>query len=290
MKKAILVAIFGLTALSYTYAQPMWGMSGGLNWSSLSASDYKLPPNDPDFGSSKNLFQGESIQRVRFGIRTERPIKPWLFFQPEAYYSMKGGIFKGDSTYSEIFVPPGFVQTTQFVDNIDLNYLEIPLLMKAQIKLTQPNKLYPYENTGSPLFLDVFAGPYIAYALSANSFYSSTIRLKSADTTVLPDINQKVTQERSMTNVGKFDFGIVAGLSLKLMVSRKTCIFIDGRWQTGLANINKGYFDFWANLPTPEKAVNYVKQSPVIKNASLTSVQFGITTNLTGRRYFWLNR
>ncbi|MGZ7144829.1 hypothetical protein ACXWOO_10715, partial [Streptococcus pyogenes] len=68
----------------------------------------------------------------------------------------------------------GYQTKTTSVDNIDLGYIEIPLLAKFSFQVTNPDAMYPFENSAKPLFVDFLIGPYIGYALTAKSSYSST--------------------------------------------------------------------------------------------------------------------
>lgn len=286
MKRALLpsllaVVITALVGINGLHAQVRFGINGGLNFTGLKASDVVVKPG-------ANQFDFTNIRRARIGFVSEIPINRWFYFQPELYYSQKGAIHNADSSSDVIdqvlFV--GYQTKTKSVDNIDLGYIEIPLLAKFSFQVTNPDAMYPFENSAKPLFVDFLIGPYIGYALTAKSSYSATTTItNSTNTEIQPDTAYKFRRSGNITNAGKIDFGLTFGMQLKWKVSRKTYLYLDGRYSLGFGNINKGYFDYYVpDGPTKQKKVE-----PKISNAGTISVSVGILTHFWKRRY-WNNK
>lgn len=278
-KSLFLLLSISLFSLSETSAQVEWGISGGLNIAGMSGSDYKTIAD-----SSTPSFTG--ITRFRFGVFADIPLNNYLSLSPGIYYSVKGGVQKLDSFYTEFNINPGWTDITQTVSNIDLNYIEIPILFRFSTPLGKKKHLYPYENSGKPFYLDFFGGPYFAYMISNTNESSYTLTRSSVgDTSEAFNFSRKTgPNSAAIELINKIDFGAVMGLGLKWRFNRKSHLYLDFRYTLGFANLNKGYWD--RQVQDPGDPTQFVTVSPTIRNTGTLSFSLGYITNFSKRRYF----
>ena len=183
MKKLILVTlplllVFVLSTSAFAQGIKA-GIRGGVNLSKVVNQDLTIKP-DYKKGFSGGLF-------ASFGIGP-------LSFQPEALFTMKGAQLKEELL--------GVVNNV----NINMNYLEIPILAKISIPLTQGVRI------------NLLAGPSVALKLSAKSV--SEIAGKSVDENI-----------KDMKNT---DFGLAFGVGINF-----GALAIEGRYTPGLTSIGK---------------------------------------------------
>lgn len=277
-KSLFLLFAISLLSFSNTQAQVEWGVAGGINMANMTGSGYETIAD-----STQPSFQ--SITRVRFGLFADIPLNNYWSFNPEIYYSVKGSVQKLDSVYIETNVPPGWIDRFQTVSNIDLNYIELPLLMRFSTPLGKPTAKYPYENSVKPFYLDVFAGPYIAYMISnVNDASSTWTRNSVQDTSETYNFSIKTKSSGAIEQINKLDFGAVMGIGAKWRFNRKSYLYLDVRYTLGFANLNAGYWD--RQVQDPNDPFKSITVSPTIKNTGTLSFALGYITNFSKRRYF----
>ena len=189
MKKGLFL-LLAATALLWT---PVWaftggatyGLKGGLSIASLSGNDAE---EEGDTNSSRIVGT--------FGGFLEYPIGPTLSFQGELLYAMKGVKATWDEGDEEV------KGTTK------LTYLEIPLLLKANI---------PMDSSVKP---HIFAGPGIAFNLSAKHETEGGSHPGTVD----------------LEDVKGIDVGAVMGAGVGFPMGSKTISF-EARYDLGLMNI-----------------------------------------------------
>lgn len=164
----------------------MYGVKGGLSIASLHGKDAE---DEGDTNSSRIVGT--------FGGFLEYPIGPTLSFQGELLYAMKGVKATWDYLDEEV------KGTTK------LTYLEIPLLLKANI---------PMSGNWRP---HIFAGPGIAFKLSAEH---ETKGGPEPGTVDLKDEAKGI------------DVGLVMGVGVGFPMGSKTISF-EARYDLGLMNI-----------------------------------------------------
>jgi hypothetical protein len=163
------------------HAQTTLGVKGGINIANVSTDATDLPP-DLD---SKTGFVGGAF--ATFGLGS-------LFaLQPELLYSQKGfGASEGDLSAT-----------------LGVNYIEIPVLLKAQFKLAM---LRPA----------IYAGPVVSFETSCNlDVVGVSVDCDSDDGFV----DRKTT-----------DWGAVFGANLDFILG-PVILILDGRYQLGLTNL-----------------------------------------------------
>ena len=197
MKKWILVTLSLLLIFvlsTSTFAQGIKvGIKGGVNLSKVVNKDLTIKP-DYKKGFSGGFF-------ASFGLGP-------LAFQPEALFTMKGAQLKEEllSVVNNV--------------NINMNYLEIPILAKISIPLTKGVRI------------NLLAGPSVALKLSAKSV--SEIAGKSVDENI-----------KDMKNT---DFGLAFGGGIKF-----GALSIEGRYTPGLTSIGKSQTGIFQSINSGTK-------------------------------------
>ena len=177
MKKYYLltVAIIFLMALGQVNAQraydntgPHFGIKGGVNFSQF----YVDQPSVED----ENMKTG-----YHFGIFAKIPISREIAIQPEVLYTNVGSkITYGQSQIENLFgIERGEVR-------FNLNYVQVPLMLSV--------------NLGP---LNIHAGPYAAYLVSANI---KDLNVRDLSTNQLVNLNED--------DFNRWDYGLVGGLSI----------------------------------------------------------------------------
>ena len=185
--QAGLIAGFLISLLFVSDLAAQAGLKGGVNFSTLSQKGADL------LSLSWGSYTGFTIGGFyTFGINN------YLAFQPELYFSRKGGKLEGSIG--------GFMGSK----SIDIDYLEIPLLMKLR---------FPTQSKISP---SVFIGPYGAYKLSSGG----TISILGFEL------------EEGLIGITDSDFGLVFGGAIDYQVSNVTVI-LDIRYDLGLVNVGE---------------------------------------------------
>ena len=136
-----------------------FGFMGGVNFSTL---------------YTKDADNAKALTGFNVGVFSNFPITEFLSFQPELYYTTKGG----KVTYNNTFVDG----TAQY----KLDYLELPLLI--QLNITHSFK--------------VFAGPYAAYMMSGKVKNESNVNLFNFEDNLKVD------------DYNRMDAGVAAGIGV----------------------------------------------------------------------------
>lgn len=264
-----------LTALTtQARSQAFFGVYGGMNTAGLQLDNWKTNTDPAD---TKPTL--ESIRRLTFGVTGEIPLSRYFYLQAELAWTTKGGIINIDSGYSDIL--GGGNVTYKTVNNLDLHYLQLPILAKVRFQLTNPQPLYPNEGSGRPLFFEFYAGPVINFLAMPRANYSQTIHEQNALTNI--DTTYKVVYSgATQGGLKKLDFSVALGGNFKWKVSRKTYIYLDARYSLNFMNINKSALK--NEYLNPEGAT--VTSYPTLKNAGNLAITIGITTTFTKRRYW----
>ncbi|HCS21699.1 MAG TPA: hypothetical protein DIW47_14265 [Bacteroidetes bacterium] len=275
MKSLFKLAILGMGIFftHQTNAQAFFGVYGGMNTAGLNLDNWKT---NTDPGDLKPTFK--SIRRLTFGVTCELPLSRYIFFQPELAWTNKGGIMFIDSIYTDI---TGSGSTTyKTVNNLDLHYVQLPLLMKVRWKLTNPKPIYPNEGSGKPLYFEFYLGPVINFLAIPRSNYSQTSQHTPAGGT--PEEETKtVYKDATQGGLKKLDFSLALGGNFKYNLSKKTFIYLDARYSLNFMNINKS-----ALRNEYQKDGKDLISYPTLKNAGNLAITLGISTTFTKRRYW----
>lgn len=162
-------------------AQTTLGVKGGINIANVDVSESDLP----DIIDSKTGFVGGAF--VSFGLGS-------LFaIQPELLYSQKG--FKASEGSLEA--------------QLGTNYIEIPVLLKAQFKLAM---LRPA----------IYVGPVVSFETSCNLD--------------LPGVSVDCDDDEGFIDRKTTDWGAVFGANVDLILG-PVILLLDGRYQMGLTNL-----------------------------------------------------
>lgn len=169
----LLLAILAVLGTTQVEAQtnnpgPKFGVKGGLNLSQL----YVDQPNAED----EKMKVG-----VHFGVFGKIPVTNYLAFQPEVLYTNVGSkiTYGGSDVETFLGIEPGEVR-------FNLNYIQVPLALAV--------------NLGP---LNIHAGPYISYLLSAN--------VKDLETS---DLNTTDLVELDTDDFNRLDYGLVGGIAI----------------------------------------------------------------------------
>lgn len=190
------LVLFALLRAGYVNAQndnpgPSFGVKGGLNLSTLFVDD--------DYINESNWRAG-----YHAGIFVKVPLTTMLAVQPEVLYSSVGSriTYGGSDLEQTLGIRPGEVR-------FNLNYVQVPVLVMV--------------NLGA---LNVHAGPYASYLLSAN-----VKNLQSGS----DFINSGTLLQLSENDFQRLDYGIAAGIGFDLRNVK-----VGARYNYGLHEIGDG--------------------------------------------------
>ncbi|NHE56778.1 porin family protein [Cyclobacterium plantarum] len=202
MKKPFSAQIFTVTimvmlglfsGINFAFAQsnnpgPKIGIKGGLNLSQL----YVDQPN----------VENESMKMgIHFGLFSKIPINNYVALQPEVLYTNTGSkVSYGGSDFENVFG----IETGEI--RFNLNYVQVPVALAV--------------NLGP---LNVHAGPYLAYLLSAN-----VKDWKSSET------SPTQVRELDTKDFNKIDYGLVIGAGFDIKA-----VNVGARYNYGLRNVGK---------------------------------------------------
>jgi len=147
---------------------PKFGIKGGVNFSQL----YVDQPNAED----ENMKAG-----LHLGVFGKIPIADMVALQPEVLYTNAGSkiTYGGSDLENFLGIEPGEVR-------FNLNYIQVPVALAV--------------NVGP---LNIHAGPYLSYLVSAN--------IKDLKTS---DLNPSDIKELDTDDFNQFDYGLVGGIGL----------------------------------------------------------------------------
>lgn len=135
-----------LSPLNSAFADPVgFGIKGGLDMACYVSNLYVPSP----------LISYDVVFGFTGGVFVDMGLNNFLFFQPEANFTMKGN----QITYHHVGEINQYGQIVGYIDNTytnTSNYLEVPLLLKAKASL------------GSQVKAGLFTGPAPAIALSSS--------------------------------------------------------------------------------------------------------------------------
>ncbi|MEX2513994.1 MAG: porin family protein [Cyclobacteriaceae bacterium] len=187
---AVLI-LFG--GASFAFAQsnnpgPKIGIKGGLNLSQL----YVDQPNVED----ENMKLG-----IHFGVFGKIPVNSFVAVQPEVLYTNMGSkIAYGGSDFEDLFG----IETGEI--RFNLNYIQVPVALAV--------------NLGP---LNIHAGPYLSYLLSAN-----VNDWKSSDTSPT-EVKELDTEDFNST-----DYGVVLGVGFDIKG-----VNVGARYNFGMREVGK---------------------------------------------------
>ncbi|MDR0230221.1 MAG: PorT family protein [Flavobacteriaceae bacterium] len=206
MKKQLLSFVAFIAIVSVASAQTpeiRYGAKGGINFASLSNVEY-----------SKG-YTGFHIGGV-----VEIKLSDKFSVQPELLFSKQGVKIEGDISYS-LFNPNDFNVSMKGKDV--LNYINIPVMAKY------------YVRDGFSLQV----GPQVGYLLSTKSIIDhisvngmTQQEMEAAGIELEYDSNSK-------NHANKIDFGLNFGLGYEL----SNGLFFDARYNLGITNVDKKYYD-----------------------------------------------
>ena len=165
--------------------------------------------------------------------------------------------------------------TTEFDNDLNLGYLELPIT--AKYSLTLGGGVFPYESRKGSFHIDFFAGPYVGYLFGAGASFNTT---QTNVVTFLDESGEKTNENKDEADIdgGKFrvkgrdayglnpygnidtfsnvnipskltdglssiDIGVTAGLGISLDVGENGRLGLEGRFSRGMVSIDDGFFN-----------------------------------------------
>jgi hypothetical protein len=154
---------------------------------------------DLALGEGGNLLN--SRQGAITGVYLQFPLRDYLSIRPELLFSLKGGRT----------VAPGVADL-----DIELAYLELPLLLRASIPAGAVRPV-------------LFAGPSVAFQIGCDFTVTSPT-----------DSTRRATcGQDSLTNVREWDFGLVGGGGVEMRLRRAT-VALEARYTVGTRSVLEG--------------------------------------------------
>lgn len=222
MKKIITSALVILATATSFSQEVKFGVKGGLNYSNLRGIENTITNED---GESMK-FSSKGQVGFYIGGFAEYQINDKLAIQPELLISTQGGGNEFKTSGTDEF---GDYYSVSIENKVNLTYLQIPIMLKYQVIDR----------------LNIEFGPQIGFALSGKqktSFSSqdgNDVESGSLESNIFKDEIHIVEGEAIPTKgLGKrFDFGLNIGASYNITDN----LFVQGRYNLGLASINKSY-------------------------------------------------
>jgi hypothetical protein len=207
-------------------AQDWWiGLHGGPSVPQLS-------------GGGNEVSRGySSIVAPQFGLLGERFFSKHFSVQLEINYSGQGGERDGlqpiTQAPSELpSLPPGQYYYADFKNKAELNYLEIPVMVKYHWEISSHWRSF------------VEAGPYVGFLLNATQKTSgmSRIYLNGAPLTIrgqpLPPVSF-AADTNVKSDLNTVNWGIMGGIGVEYALDNRNNIFLDLRGEYGLRSLPK---------------------------------------------------
>jgi len=192
----LLVAV--LTA-SYAQAQFSFGVRGGLNFATVSETDYDQQFDDDEI--KPKLKTG-----IKFGVVGEYAITETFAIQPGIIFAMQGYRRSWSGTYPVI-------GKAESKERTNINYLQIPV-----------NAVYKLDLDGKTFLLQ--AGPYFGFALGGKSISKITVGGKTEE----KDNDLKFGDQKG--EIYGLDLGLGLGVGMQL-----SAIQIGLEYKFGLVDI-----------------------------------------------------
>jgi hypothetical protein len=250
MKKPIFyLLIFSLTVLAFTVnAQDVsLGVRGGLSIPNLSS------------GNSTNPLNSGYSSRVGgdFGIFADFKISKLFSLQPMLEYSQQGGIKNG---YQAFPTPPSVAAATPpgypvppylwatFNNTSKINYLMLPILAK-----------FGWDFKAAPIRFYIDAGPFLALLASAHQITSGSSQVYADEASTQPASNgpqsfNATTDIKDQLHSANVGVEANIGFAYKM---KKSALFIEGGFNYGFINIQKGTANGKNNTGAGTVAVGY---------------------------------
>lgn len=220
--KKIFTSAFVILATATGFSQEVkWGVKGGLNYSNLRGIETTMTSDD---GESIK-FSSKGQVGFYIGGFAEYQISDKLAIQPELLISTQGGGREFKTSGTEY----GDYYAVSVENKLNLTYLQIPVMLKYQVIDR----------------LNIEFGPQIGFALSGKekiSIFSqdgSDVESGSFEFSIFKDEEHIIDGETIQTKgMGKrLDFGLNIGASYDITDN----LFVQGRYNFGLASINKSH-------------------------------------------------
>jgi hypothetical protein len=168
-------------------------------------------------GADFARLQGDDVEGAKFrrafaaGGFVEYPLSPAISLMGEVLYTMKGG----KKSYTS--VPPQLLASRlRFEETFDLDYIEVPILLKVCLPAQGP--IRPY----------LLAGPGIAFNIRARWEESNT-----------EDFSEDLTEY-----IKSIDYGFIIGGGAAFSVGPHT-MSLGARYELGLFSIDDGLAKHW---------------------------------------------
>ncbi len=225
MRKSLLNATIAFVLLAFAAvtvsAQPgiELGIKGGLGMASLSDENVGFVSliRSADFPVDyRDTYEAKSLSGFQIGGFATFNLSSSFALQPEFIYCKKGGKVQGDGILSDM----GTTSTYAVDEQIELTYLEIPILVK--FKIPTQGKLQP----------TIFAGPALALNLSAKSDFELTIIRDDGG----PIDSETLGGKADISNNKSTDIGLVFGGDLKLKAGSANFV-LDVRYTLGTSKL-----------------------------------------------------
>lgn len=272
--KLALTLLMGVIFSYQAHSQAFFGINGGINTAGLTLENWKT---NLDPGDKEPVI--DNVLRSTFGVHCELPLSKYVILQPELYWAAKGANMRIDSATGDIF--GAGLTTYSTTNNLSMHYIQLPILIKFRMQLTNPKPLYPREGTGRPLFFEFYLGPVVNYMLMASANYATVSEHTPAGAS---EPEPKITTSGKVAQAGlsPIDFSLALGGNLMYKINRKTHLYLGARYSLNFMDINNGMF---VNEYLNSEG-NPVTSSPTLKNSGNLAVTIGIATTFTKRRYW----
>jgi len=146
----------------------------------------------------------------QFGVAAEIRLNDHLAFQPEINFIQKG-------TRQDMSVVDSLFGEVAFKSNAYINYLEVPVLVKAGTSF-------------GPARIDVLAGPSFGYGLNGKAKTELTIGGET--------MKDESDLDFKEDGVKRFDLGLQFGAAVSFSLGERASLFVDGRYLLGLSDLN----------------------------------------------------
>ncbi|MCO6496801.1 MAG: PorT family protein [Chitinophagaceae bacterium] len=207
------------------------GIRGGVSIPNLTAGASQQNPLNTGFSSR---FGGDAAVFVDFGITPVFSIRPML--QYSAQGGKKNGLqaFPTPQEYAGFFpgTPPLYLYAN-FKNESKLNYLLLPVLANFGWSLSDGSSLKFYVN----------AGPFAGILITGKQVTSGSSPIYADDKGMMPLIptNQPFDKDNDIKDqLHKFNAGAEANIGFSYKTGSTNRIFIEGGFNYGFVNIQKG--------------------------------------------------
>lgn len=274
MKKICIAILFYALTSSVCHSQTKLGLSFGVSNSTVDVSDYQ---NVID--TSQARFDGNLSQR--FAVSAFLRLNNYFTLRPEL--SFINTVFRErlDSIFFNQTVAPGWTDRYNTKSEYNLQHLRLPVLLNFSFHLLTLSKSKSEEKKPSTLSIDLFAGPYISFAVTHKRKSSiSHTRSSVGDTSKRFNFTNTSTEEKNLDNnqINRWDYGAIIGLGLKAGITKDIKVFIEARNTISSYQLNKGLWDRIVQKPNNPFETHVVSPKMRLRNSTILSV--GVLFNL----------